>query len=425
MALVKIERVRFATDESMATITNTSGSKFRLALEALLQQVAAGVIANDPTIVEAAEAAVAAAVEAMGLDRQYVNQKTLRSPVVRYEVPFVMSNGKVIGGIYDDGTVEFAKLASGDPDPGGDETPPAGGAAAVEGQTVSSIHRVSCIGDSLTQGFSDGTYWPEADAWPAKLDTNAVVSNVGEAGMTVDEVAIRIGALPLVLQAGVTVPTSGSVGITVQSGIGWRPQRDWTFRGRLDGIAGTLARTGTAMTSMTFTPDSGQGARSVPAGAEFVGTDADAWDLMILGVGRNNIGYNVRGTAVTVSAHVQAGIKRIVDWLAPQRKRFIVWGCTNSTNESAGSTNHNLAVTINSWCASKYPLNYVDVRSWLVKQAIYDMGITPTAGDLLAMSEDRPPASVMDDTTHFSKATATALAAKFSIELDRRDWKVY
>lgn len=69
MALIKIARVRFATDESMAMVTRDTSSAFRGALEDLLAQVAAGVIANDPTIIAAAEAAVAQALEDSGLVR--------------------------------------------------------------------------------------------------------------------------------------------------------------------------------------------------------------------------------------------------------------------------------------------------------------------------------------------------------------------
>lgn len=64
MPLVKIDRVRFATDQSMATITNTSGSAFRSALADLIQAIAVGIISGNPTIVAAAEAAVAAALSA-------------------------------------------------------------------------------------------------------------------------------------------------------------------------------------------------------------------------------------------------------------------------------------------------------------------------------------------------------------------------
>jgi hypothetical protein len=56
---VKRGVIRVATDVSMTTVLSNPSSQFRGALIDLLEQVAAGIIANDPTIIAAAEAAVA------------------------------------------------------------------------------------------------------------------------------------------------------------------------------------------------------------------------------------------------------------------------------------------------------------------------------------------------------------------------------
>lgn len=63
MALVYWGEVDAASDATMTTVTNTPSSSFRAALIALLEVVAAGVIADNPTIIAAAEAAVANALE--------------------------------------------------------------------------------------------------------------------------------------------------------------------------------------------------------------------------------------------------------------------------------------------------------------------------------------------------------------------------
>ena len=55
--------VSAASDVTMATIINTQGTQTRAAIEALIQDVAAAIIADDPTIIAAAEAAVADALE--------------------------------------------------------------------------------------------------------------------------------------------------------------------------------------------------------------------------------------------------------------------------------------------------------------------------------------------------------------------------
>lgn len=58
MAMIPWGTLDAASDQTMATITATSGTQFRDALEDLLETIAAGIIANDPAIIEAAEEAV-------------------------------------------------------------------------------------------------------------------------------------------------------------------------------------------------------------------------------------------------------------------------------------------------------------------------------------------------------------------------------
>jgi len=73
MPLTRWGEVAYATDQSMATITNNSSSRFRAALIELLELVAAGVIADDSTVAAAASAAVENALAA----GQYTPQKCI------------------------------------------------------------------------------------------------------------------------------------------------------------------------------------------------------------------------------------------------------------------------------------------------------------------------------------------------------------
>lgn len=61
MAYTKRGTIRVATDTSMTAVLNNTSSQFRAELIDLLEDVAAGVIADNPAIIAAAEAAVAAA----------------------------------------------------------------------------------------------------------------------------------------------------------------------------------------------------------------------------------------------------------------------------------------------------------------------------------------------------------------------------
>lgn len=92
MALVKIERVRFATDESMATITRTTTSAFRAALEELI----AAVLAGNAVVIEAAEQAARDAVEQALLDAEIVTRPVLRHEYGVESVDAIPGTARVI-----------------------------------------------------------------------------------------------------------------------------------------------------------------------------------------------------------------------------------------------------------------------------------------------------------------------------------------
>lgn len=384
----------------------------------------------------------------------YVEQP--ETSTTAYATPFVSENDRVIGGVYEDGRVEFVKpagvlpsnpdaiqgrvplvsengyvFATIDPDGTvtfaklGNDTGSGPVSSMREGQTVSDRRRIACSGDSLTEGFGPSK-WPATDSWPYKLgqaNPNAEIFNLGHSGWTVDEIAVSLGALVPTTTATVTVPAGGTVAISVQSGIGWHPGGAREFPGRLGTVPGTLRKVSRATTTeFTSTASSSQ---TIPAGASFVPAGkSHAWDLLILGAGRNDISKGVRGSSASVADHVTAGLDRIIQWMKPQRKRILIWGTTNATNERTGSSRYATVMAVNAWCAQKYPDMWVDVRGWLVRDAIYGLGLTPTTEDLAAITADAPPPQIMVDTIHWGKPVAASLTGIFNTAILRRDWKV-
>lgn len=63
MAMILWGTLDAASDQTMATVTRRVGSEFRQAVMELIEDVAAGIIASDPTLIQAAEQAVAEALE--------------------------------------------------------------------------------------------------------------------------------------------------------------------------------------------------------------------------------------------------------------------------------------------------------------------------------------------------------------------------
>lgn len=299
------------------------------------------------------------------------------------------------------------------------------------GFSQSSRTRVAAIGDSLTAGYFGGVGNLPTDAYPYRLQqivpAGVEVFNLGSSGYTVDEEAVRIGALPVPLTvSGGSIPATGPVTVTTTAVIGWRPAGTTrTIVGSLSGVPGVLTRT-SSDTSFTFTRTTGGAAVPVSGSPVFVpdysGHDADT---VVILLGRNNVTFSVKGADASVAEHVANGIARIVNWLSPDAKQALVISATTSTSERSGTAAYATVADINNRLQSAFPYGFVDLRTYLAHQAIADLGITPTTADLTAISGDTLPPSIMDggtDQIHWSKATAELVAAKINESLVARGW---
>lgn len=300
------------------------------------------------------------------------------------------------------------------------------------GMSRSKRDSLAAVGDSLTAGFFGGNAGPQEDSWPAKfalLAPAVTVSNIATSGLTVDEESINIGALELPLTVtGGSIPASGGVTVSTSVVVGWRStDRVISFNGSLNGVAGSLSRASDG--TLTFTRTTSGSSVPVIAGTVFVpnnaGHDADTTVIMI---GRNNVTYNVQGADTSIAQHVVNGIRRIVEWHSRQLKQVLVMSVTTMVTEPSGSAGHTTVKAINDALQAEYSTRYYDLRHYLVNQAIYDLGITPTSTDLSTMATDTLPPSIMDpgtgsgDNTHYSKATAALVAQQVYERITQRDW---
>jgi len=344
--------------------------------------------------------------------------------VTGWAIPFADQDGYVAGGIRPDGTAEFVKLKLA-------ATVALQMANEAAGYTRSSRVKVAAIGDSLTAGYYGGVGGVTADAYPAKLQAivpaGVTVYNIGNSGYTVDEEAVRVGALPLPLTVtGGSIPATGPVTVTTTAVIGWRGTgTSRNIPGTLAGVAGILNRTDSD-TSFTFTRNVDGTAVTVTGAPLFVPDYAGhGGDTAVILLGRNDVTYAVKGADTSVAEHVAKGIDRIVNWLTPSIKQVLIVSTTTTTSETSGTAGYATVADINARLAAAYPSRYLNLRSYLVNQAIIDLGITPTTADTTAMAGDTLPPSIMDggtDNTHWSKATATLVAAQINNYLTTRGW---
>lgn len=344
----------------------------------------------------------------------------LNGSQTEWAIPFADEQGFVAGGIRHDGTAEFFKLKH------SPETA-LNLANEIVGYTRSSRTHITCVGDSLTAGYFPGTTvnWGQS-AYPSVLSRllpDVQVFNAGTSGYTVDEEAIRIGAFPLPLTVeGGSIPATGPVQVTTNAVIGWRPAGvERTMKGTLGGVPGTLMRRD-SNTSFTFTRTTAGNTTPVPAGTlfkpDFAGHESDTIVLML---GRNNI-PGITGADARAEDNVVNGIRRIIDWLAPQLKQALILSTTTNSLEKRGTPGHTSIQEINTRLRALYPSKFLDIRAYLVRDAIHDLGITPTPEDVACIEGDTLPPSIMLDNTHYKPETAALVAAKVNDYLTTRGW---
>lgn len=277
--------------------------------------------------------------------------------------------------------------------------------------------QVTAFGDSLTAGGDAGGPWPTGASWPEKLAGHlpgVTVTNRGRSGDSSDEILIRAGALtPLFAVSGETIPASGSVGLTTGQVISIRDGRG--IAGSIAGVSGTLRHDGNG--AWTFTRSEAGAAVSAPGKQQAFVTAAGgaAGHTLVYWAGRNDI--SMPGTILEPSQaeHLAANAARFMEWAAPQRKQVMIIGPTTGTHEPAGSPGHAAVTEANRRLRELFPANYADAQSYLVNEALKDMGVTPTDADVAAKAAGEMPPSLIavGDTVHFTQAAAENLARNF------------
>jgi hypothetical protein len=263
-----------------------------------------------------------------------------------------------------------------------------------------SAPEVACYGDSLT-----------AAGYPAALATllGTPVANRGISSQAPAHIAARQGGkwATITVEGGM-IPDSGSVPVTVNIGI---LQGATQIRGSLAGVPGLLK--GGTTTAYSFTRDASGPSVTVAPGTEFLVETAfeDDEKTQILWYGRNNPGATLE--------YVEASIA----FLKPAVARYLVIAQINSWSEFEGTSTWKTITEYNSHMQDVHGDNFVDIRRWLIDEAIHEAGYTPTAADLENMSKDAPPPSIMADHVHPKPEIYPLIAAQIADRFTLKGWK--
>lgn len=246
--------------------------------------------------------------------------------------------------------------------------------------------------------------------------------DLGVSGDTPRGIAWRVGAMALRVTSDVTLPATGAVAVQVSPSDGWRFERTWPVRLRTSTgglIRATLTQSATTVSASpawTLEQVGGSASVKVLAGTRIAHEQAwkgtERFQPMVVGLGRND----------PDAGRVMEALGGIVATHRDPCRRMLIRPIFNKATEPSGSSEYTTVMSINASISAKWPDLYFDDRTQLITHGLALAGITPTAADTTAITEDRIPPSLMMDDTHLTVAGRRALAIIDAAEISGRNW---
>lgn len=283
---------------------------------------------------------------------------------------------------------------------------------------------ISFWGDSMTQGAGgNGVTMPDI----VKNELEREIFNGGVGGLTSSSIACLQGGLDFIIKLkGNKIQNVGNDTITSYNIVPYIHTTGQTRFVSINGIKGTLNRVGNIVNPIVsdyfyFTRASSGEEITVPSeGVQMVFDDAvnHRNDLTVIWSGRNDPKEDSYiPTAV-------ANISSMVNYLENNQKQFLIISVCNGSRqtEGIGSNIYSNIISLNNELHTSFGNNFVDLRKYMVEQAIYDAKITPTNEDLSDIASDCIPTSLLYDHLHFNE-NGYRMAGKYIANIIRnKDW---
>ena len=118
-------------------------------------------------------------------------------------------------------------------------------------------------------------------------------------------------------------------------------------------------------------------------------------------------------------------IDKMVRALEGQAKsKYLVLSICNGRSDKEGKDTkaHERILKLNEMLKEKFKEHYVDLRSYMVKQAIYDMNISPSPKDLADMDKDCIPTIFFADHVHLNELGNSAAGRYMAKIIQEKGW---
>ena len=269
--------------------------------------------------------------------------------------------------------------------------------ASLKDSASSIATLINCWGDSLTYGVGgDSTTYPAVI--DSLADASVTVNNYGVGGEATREIAGRMGAVPFVLSADITIPADITEVLIELNGGGILKQGG-NAKYSIDGVSGTLAKTNQP-TVYSFTRDAAGDAKQVAKGTQVLPVGVNLNGVNIIWTGANdrvNLKNDFDGTKNYIFDIHEKMIKKVND----DGGKYIIVGIT------AGDENADYTAVIKEfeeYQAAKYGDNFLNLRSLLTDEKTYaKYNVTLSDDDKAMMASGRVPGAILvDDKLHFN-----------------------
>ncbi|WP_299675359.1 SGNH/GDSL hydrolase family protein [uncultured Dokdonia sp.] len=118
-------------------------------------------------------------------------------------------------------------------------------------------------------------------------------------------------------------------------------------------------------------------------------------------------------------------IQAMIDHLGENAKKHVlVLSICNgiADKESIGSNAHTNITRLNTVLKESFGAHFIDIRSYMIHKAIYDMGMTPTPQDLEDIKKDCIPRSFFKDNVHFNTLGYEATGKYIAKVIKEKGW---
>ena len=120
-------------------------------------------------------------------------------------------------------------------------------------------------------------------------------------------------------------------------------------------------------------------------------------------------------------------IQAMIDYMGENAKNhYLVLSVCNgiADNEYKGSVPHTNITNLNTVLKESFGDHFIDIRSYMVHKAIYDMNISPTEQDLGDIKKDCIPRSLLSDHVHFNTLGYEAAGKYLAQIIKEKGWIV-